>query len=444
MPPAARARAPPRPRRARTRPDRRAPRRSSAATTSVPAAVPRAPRAAISPSAHAACARTSASGSAASVRTSAGTAAGSPRLPSATHTLRRKPSRPARRIGLPANSAGTPASSSSRKRSSVQPSSVARVEPRLARRRREAVPRAHLLADVAAEDPVADSPAAARAGSRRELDREVRDAEPRVDLVGRDDRAGRARVEAARARAAVLALERRVRHRARGRPAPRRAGTTSRALRLSSPACLPIQPSPGALGPAALEDRAGVGVPERVRARLQRAHERLEPAHAVAHHAVVVLAGGVAGDAAEARVARGIGVGRVAQRHHSTERRPCRSLVGSARRSRCFAERGSACRRASRPRATPRSAARGERPEVRDRTASKPSDRASAAIAAVRPADVRAASPALTARRASCPSRRPWASPERRPPRGPARRRAAARRTDAAPARAAAAATAAR
>ena len=94
----------------------------------------------------------------------------------------------------------------------------------------------------------------------------------RVELARGHDRAGRAGVDAAPAGAAVVAGEGRDRARARGPPAARRAGTTIRAAGESSPVCLPTQPSAGALGPAALEDRAGVGVPERLGAGQQLAH----------------------------------------------------------------------------------------------------------------------------------------------------------------------------
>src|SRR6185503_4370480 len=86
-----------------------------------------------------------------------------------------------------------------------------RVEPRLARGRGETVPRAHFLAHVTAEHPIADQRPQLTRNQAAMLDREVRDAEPRVDLIGRDDRAGRAAIETAPARAAVLALERRIR-----------------------------------------------------------------------------------------------------------------------------------------------------------------------------------------------------------------------------------------
>ena len=78
-----------------------------------------------------------------------------------------------------------------------------RGEIRLGRRLREAVPRAHELAVVAAIDAVADQRAQLLGDAPCELDGEVGDAAPRVELVGRDDRAGGADVDAARAGAAM-------------------------------------------------------------------------------------------------------------------------------------------------------------------------------------------------------------------------------------------------
>src|SRR5690348_10428822 len=76
----------------------------------------------------------------------------------------------------------------------------------------------------------------------------------------------------------------------------------------------PADPRP--LGPAALEDRAGVRVPERARAGEEVALDpALERQQLVLHDAVVVLAGRVARDAPQAPVARRLARGRVAERH---------------------------------------------------------------------------------------------------------------------------------
>ena len=71
----------------------------------------------------------------------------------------------------------------------------------------------------------------------------------------------------------------------------------------------------GALGPAALEDGAGVRVPQRPRSRQELPHEALQRAQLVAHDPVVVLAGGVAGDAPEPPLAPRIAIGVVTEGH---------------------------------------------------------------------------------------------------------------------------------
>ena len=75
----------------------------------------------------------------------------------------------------------------------------------------------------------------------------------------------------------------------------------------------PAQPS--ALGPATLQDRAGVGVPERARSRQELADETLELAQLVAHDAVVVLARGIAGNASDPLVKVRIAIGVVTEGH---------------------------------------------------------------------------------------------------------------------------------
>src|SRR6185503_4847749 len=87
---------------------------------------------------------------------------------------------------------------------------VARLEVLLAGRLREAIPRAHQLAVVAAVDPVADERAQLLRDRALVLDRQVGDAAPRVELVRPADRLRRADVDAALAGAAVV-LFRRVR-----------------------------------------------------------------------------------------------------------------------------------------------------------------------------------------------------------------------------------------
>lgn len=71
------------------------------------------------PSAQAACVRTSGSGSD-SARVSTGTASGAAQLPSATHTLRAKPARPARRIADPFENESHASSSSAVSSSAIR------------------------------------------------------------------------------------------------------------------------------------------------------------------------------------------------------------------------------------------------------------------------------------------------------------------------------------
>src|SRR5690348_2282340 len=81
---------------------------------------------------------------------------------------------------------------------------VARREVRVAVGPGEAVPGADRLAVVAAVDPVADQRPQRLRDRALVLDRQVRDAAPRVELVRTGDRPRRACVDAARARAATL------------------------------------------------------------------------------------------------------------------------------------------------------------------------------------------------------------------------------------------------
>src|SRR3990172_3282958 len=82
--------------------------------------------------------------------------------------------------------------------------SVARCEIRLARRLREPVPRADKLAVVAAEDAIADERAQLLGDRPAQLNGEVGNAAARVEIVRRDDRAGRTDIHAGAAGAAVI------------------------------------------------------------------------------------------------------------------------------------------------------------------------------------------------------------------------------------------------
>ena len=158
---------------------------------------------AILSSAHAACSRTSGDSSS-SARASAGTSSARPRLPSATQTLRRKPSRPARRTAVPSNVRGTRSSSSASQASSG-------VSTRNGRARVSSLCDARAKRFHGQTSRQSSQPKMRCADERPQLDRhralqfdrQVADAAPRVDVVGRADRAGRAGVDAAAAGAAA-------------------------------------------------------------------------------------------------------------------------------------------------------------------------------------------------------------------------------------------------
>ena len=85
---------------------------------------------------------------------------------------------------------------------------MARREGRLDRHRSAAVPGADVLADVAAEDVRADAGAMLLRNRAAQLDREVGDAERRVEPLPGHDGRGRAGVDAARAGAAAVGRRR--------------------------------------------------------------------------------------------------------------------------------------------------------------------------------------------------------------------------------------------
>ena len=107
----------------------------------------------------------------------------------------------------------------------------------------EFVPRADREAIVAAIDAVADRRAKLERDHALVLDRQVRDAAPRVEPIGRGERRGRAGVETAPAGAAMVGLGRR-RDRAPGSDRSRRETATSRIARETRLVCLPCQPIP--------------------------------------------------------------------------------------------------------------------------------------------------------------------------------------------------------
>ena len=130
-------------------------------------------------------------------------------LPSATQTLRSSPRRLARLIGLWRKRTRKPSSSSAssgisagldaisdargwNSRRSPLPRSPARAQATLGDR----VDWADLLADIAAEDLIADQRAQLDGIAATQLDGEIRDAAPVVQDIRRDERAGRAGVQA--------------------------------------------------------------------------------------------------------------------------------------------------------------------------------------------------------------------------------------------------------
>src|SRR5688572_13702472 len=171
---------------------------------------------------------------------------------------------------------------------------VANAEVALLVPHRELVPRARELAVVAAEHAVADQRPQLLGNRVLQLDREVGDAAPRVDAVGRDDRAGRADVDAARAGAAVRARRRVDRQRQVGvdlaEEEPAAGAAVDQAAVLADPAQARVA------GERALEHRRRIGehaVAERTGVGGDAVGELLQPA---AQHLVVVAAQRVARD----------------------------------------------------------------------------------------------------------------------------------------------------
>ena len=168
---------------------------------------------------------------------------------------------------------------------------------------RELVPRTHQLTVIAAIDAIAER-RAQRLGDRTlEFDRQVGDAAACIELIGRDDRAGRAGGDAgasscrnARSRGYRSAAADRCRSRRERTRSPRRARLDWCACR-SSPArhCEPA-PSPAPARCRRIPDSRG---DRRVRRR-RRASVR----SALAHHLVVVAAQRIARDDSRVRSSR--------------------------------------------------------------------------------------------------------------------------------------------
>jgi peptide-methionine (S)-S-oxide reductase len=159
-------------------------------------------------------------------------------------TLRTKRSRPIRLIGEPENRARNPASSSRARSASAARQIVARGVAQVARADGELVPRADRQAIVAAIDAVAHLGAQVLGHRALVLDRQVGNAAPRIQPVGRGKGIGRADIQAGRhepqwsvsgasgGRSSVVKI------------APRKAQLPQ--SRLTRLVCLPCQPSPAA------------------------------------------------------------------------------------------------------------------------------------------------------------------------------------------------------
>ena len=180
---------------------------------------------------------------------------------------------------------------------------VPRHEIPLAARLREAVPRAHQLAVVAAEDTVADGCAHLPGDAALQLDGEVRDAAARVELPGAGEGLCGADIEAGAAAAAVGGVEGRVgRQRdvgvdlAQEKPRPGLGVDEQRVL--ADPA------QTGFLCEPALQHRSAVDEGPQGGVRAHRADALREFGEAVAENLVIVAAQRVAGHVAALAVCK--------------------------------------------------------------------------------------------------------------------------------------------
>ena len=164
------------------------------------------------------------------------------------------------------------------------------------------IPRADLLADVAAEDPVAHAWPQIQGDGSLAFYRERTDAPRRVEHARLGQRSGRAGVEAGGAGAAVVGLQRRVGRQhdvgEEGREQEVAAG-----LRIDEHRVLAEPAETGSPGEVALRDRRGIDHAPRAAAR----HAGLEPRREVVdprpQEVVVVVAPGIPGHPALPRQA---------------------------------------------------------------------------------------------------------------------------------------------
>ena len=127
---------------------------------------------------------------------------------------------------------------------------------RLTRRLRELVPRADRQTIVAAVDAVAHQRAQFARDQALVLDRQVGDAAPRIEPIGRRKRPGRADIETAPARAAMVGSG--ASGGSQGSDRSRRGTATSRSWRETRLVCLPCQPMPARCGQRLFHHRRGV------------------------------------------------------------------------------------------------------------------------------------------------------------------------------------------
>ena len=177
------------------------------------------------------------------------------------------------------------------KRFQVRP----RLQVRFAAPRRLAVPRAHLLAHVAAEQPVADSGPQFVRDRAAQLDGQVADAAPRVELIGRDERVGRTGVQARGAGAAVVGREGRV---GLEREIEQQGAEEEIAAQLlvDQHRVLAEPAQAGPAGEVALQQRGRVHDASALRARDLGLHPGQQFVQLGAKHVVIIPAAGVAGD----------------------------------------------------------------------------------------------------------------------------------------------------
>ncbi len=177
---------------------------------------------------------------------------------------------------------------------------MSRLEIRLGRELRVAIPRADQLAVVAAVDAIADRTAELLGDRTVELDREIGDAASRIEFVGRHDRACRAGLDARGTAAAVrgnglIDGQRQVREDL-AEEEPRAVVTVEQVGVLADPAearvaCQRLFEHGGTVRECAI-----TGAPRRCRQPVG------QPCKPVAQHLVIVAAQRVAGNVAEAGV----------------------------------------------------------------------------------------------------------------------------------------------